>query len=98
MSRRRRLRPTGRRGPAGAREPRGVPIDEGTELIRASLAGLALGPYQLQAAIAATHADAAGAYEHYRRAAKSTASIAEQRYLQSRASRVRPKKLARETS
>src|SRR6202161_1684595 len=142
-------------------------IDEGLELITASLAGPALGPYQLQAAIAATHADAAtaeetnwpqvhalylileriapnpmgtlnpaialaeiegpaaglallstldsddrmaghhrllsvrahllekagdtaGAYEHYRRAAKSTASIAEQRYLESRASRVRP--------
>jgi predicted RNA polymerase sigma factor len=141
-------------------------IDEGTGLIKASLAGPALGPYQLQAAIAATHADAAtaaetnwaqvhalylileriapnpmvtlnraialaetqgpsaglallsildsdermaghhrllsvrahllektgdtaGAYEHYRRAAKSTASIAEQRYLQARASRVR---------
>jgi RNA polymerase sigma factor (sigma-70 family) len=142
-------------------------IDEGTGLVRASLAGPALGPYQLQAAIAATHAgaatagetnwpqvhalylileriapspvvtlnraialaetegplaglallsaldsdermaghhrllsvrahllektgDTAGAYEHYRRAAKSTASIAEQRYLNSRASRVRP--------
>jgi RNA polymerase sigma factor (sigma-70 family) len=142
-------------------------IDEGTELAKASLAGLALGPYQLQAAIAATHADAAtaeetnwpqvhaaylilqriapnpvvtlnravalaetegpqaglallatldgdermaghhrllsvrahllekagetaSAYEHYRRAAKSTASLAEQRYLESRASRVRP--------
>jgi RNA polymerase sigma factor (sigma-70 family) len=140
-------------------------IDEGTELARAALAGPALGPYQLQAAIAATHADAAtaeetnwpqvhalylileriapnpmvtlnravalaqtqgplaglallstldgdermsghhrllsvrahllekagdtaGAYEHYRRAAKATASIAEQRYLESRASRV----------
>jgi hypothetical protein len=34
--------------------------------------------------------DTAGAYEHYRRAAKATASIAEQRYLESRASRVRP--------
>jgi RNA polymerase sigma factor (sigma-70 family) len=141
-------------------------IDEGTELVKASLAGPALGPYQLQAAIAATHADAAsaqetnwpqvhalylileriapnpmvtlnraialaetegplaglallatldgdermtghhrllsvrahllekagdtaGAYEHYRRAAKSTASIAERRYLESRASGVR---------
>jgi predicted RNA polymerase sigma factor len=32
----------------------------------------------------------AGAYELYRRAAKATASIAEQRYLQARASRVRP--------
>ncbi|WP_182899588.1 RNA polymerase sigma factor [Microbispora sp. H10830] len=141
-------------------------IDEGVELVKASLAGPALGPYQLQAAIAATHADAAtaeetdwpqvhalylileriapnpmvtlnraialaeidgpraglallstldgderlaghhrllsvrahllektgdtaGAYEHYRRAAKSTASIAERRYLESRASRVR---------
>ncbi|MBB2746623.1 UNVERIFIED_ORG: RNA polymerase sigma factor (sigma-70 family) [Microbispora rosea subsp. rosea] len=141
-------------------------IDEGVELVKASLAGPALGPYQLQAAIAATHADAAtaeetdwpqvhalylileriapnpmvtlnraialaeidgpraglallstldgderlaghhrllsvrahllektgdtaGAYEHYRRAAKSTASMAEQRYLESRASRVR---------
>ncbi|SEG81329.1 RNA polymerase sigma factor, sigma-70 family [Thermomonospora echinospora] len=141
-------------------------IGEGLELIKASLAGSTLGPYQLQAAIAATHADAAtatetnwpqvhalylileriapnpmvtlnraialaeiegppaglallstldsdermaghhrllsvrahllertgdaaGAYEHYRRAAKSTASIAEQRYLESRASRVR---------
>jgi RNA polymerase sigma factor (sigma-70 family) len=141
-------------------------IDEGTELAKASLASPALGPYQLQAAIAATHADAATAgetnwrqvhalylilervapnpmvtlnraialaetedalaglallstldgdermaghhrllsvrahllekagdparaYEHYRRAAKSTASLAEQRYLESRASRVR---------
>ncbi|GAA1281664.1 RNA polymerase sigma24 factor [Planotetraspora silvatica] len=141
-------------------------IDEGIELVKASLAGPALGPYQLQAAIAATHADAAtaeatdwpqvhalylileriapnpmvtlnraialaeiegprtgldllstldgdermaghhrllsvrahllektgdtaGAYEHYRRAAKATASIAEQRYLESRAGRVR---------
>jgi predicted RNA polymerase sigma factor len=34
--------------------------------------------------------DAAGAYEHYRRAAKATASLAERRYLESRASRVRP--------
>ncbi|UNO38926.1 DUF6596 domain-containing protein [Streptomyces sp. MST-110588] len=142
-------------------------IDEGLELVKVSLAGPALGPYQLQAAIAATHADAAtaqetnwpqvhalylileriapnpmvtlnraialaeiqgpsaglallsvldsdermaghhrllsvrahllekagdaaGAYELYRRAAKSTASLAEQRYLQSRAGRVRP--------
>ncbi|MEN3609081.1 sigma-70 family RNA polymerase sigma factor [Plantactinospora sp. ZYX-F-223] len=142
-------------------------IDEGTELAKASLAGPALGPYQLQAAIAATHDDAttaeetnwaqvhalylileriapnpmvtlnravalaeiegpsaglallctldddermaghhrllsvrahllektgdtAGAYDHYRRAAKSTASIAERRYLESRASQVRP--------
>jgi RNA polymerase sigma factor (sigma-70 family) len=142
-------------------------IDEGTELVKASLAWSALGPYQLQAAIAATHADAAtaeetnwrqvhalylileriapnpvvtlnraialaetegpraglallstldddermaghhrllsvrahllekagdtaGAYQHYRRAAKATASIAEQRYLESRAGRVRP--------
>ena len=39
-------------------------IDEGTELVQASLAGPALGPYQLQAAIAATHADAATAGEH----------------------------------
>jgi RNA polymerase sigma factor (sigma-70 family) len=142
-------------------------IDEGIELVKASLAGPALGPYQLQAAIGATHAaaataletnwrqvhalylileriapnpmvtlnraialaetegpeaglallstldgdermarhhrlpsvrahllekagDTAGAYEHYRRAAKSTASIAERRYLESRAVRVRP--------
>jgi predicted RNA polymerase sigma factor len=141
-------------------------LDEGTALVKASLAGPALGPYQLQAAIAATHADAAtaeetnwqqvhalylileriapnpmvtlnraialaetegpaaglallstldgdermaghhrllsvrahllertgdlaGAYEHYRLAAKSTASIAEQRHLESRAGRVR---------
>jgi RNA polymerase sigma factor (sigma-70 family) len=141
-------------------------IGEGMELVKASLAGPELGPYQLQAAIAATHADAAtpgetnwaqvhalylilervapnpmvtlnraialaetrgpragldllagldhdermaghhrllsvrahllekngdpaGAYEHYRRAAKATASLAEQRYLESRASRVR---------
>jgi RNA polymerase sigma factor (sigma-70 family) len=141
-------------------------IDEGMELVKVSLAGPALGPYQLQAAIAATHADAAsaeetnwpqvhalylileriapnpmvtlnraialaetegplaglallstldsdermaghhrllsvrahllektgdmaGAYGHYRRAAKATASIAEQRYLESRASRLR---------
>jgi RNA polymerase sigma factor (sigma-70 family) len=142
-------------------------IDEGMELVKASLAGPALGSYQLQAAIAATHADAAtatttnwpqvhalylileriapnpmvtlnraialaemegpraglallstldsdermaghhrllsvrahllektgdtaGAYQHYRRAARATASIAERRYLESRASRVRP--------
>ncbi|WP_030506063.1 RNA polymerase sigma factor [Microbispora rosea] len=141
-------------------------VDEGVELIKAALAGPALGPYQLQAAIAATHADAAtaaetdwpqvhalylileriapnpmvtlnraialaeiegpeaglallstldgderlaghhrllsvrahllemtgdraGAYEHYRRAAKATASMAEQRYLESQASLVR---------
>ncbi|MDA0637331.1 RNA polymerase sigma factor [Nonomuraea sp. MCN248] len=142
-------------------------IAEGTELVKAALAGPALGPYQLQAAIAATHADAAtagetdwaqvhalylileriapnpmvtlnraialaeiqgpragldllaaldgdermrghhrllsvrahllekagdaaGAHEHYRRAAKATASIAERRYLEARAARVRP--------
>ncbi|MFC9860121.1 MULTISPECIES: RNA polymerase sigma factor [unclassified Streptomyces] len=142
-------------------------IGEGLGLVKASLAGPELRPYQLQAAIAATHADAAttgetnwsqvhalylileriapnpmvtlnraialaetegpaaglallatldrderiaghhrllsvqahllekagdtaGAYEHYRRAAKSTASIAERRYLESRAGRVRP--------
>ncbi|MET9064512.1 RNA polymerase sigma factor [Streptosporangium sandarakinum] len=141
-------------------------IDEGLALVKASLAGPALGPYQLQAAIAATHAaadtaaetdwrqvhalylileriapnpmvtlnraialaevegpaaglgllstldgdermaghhrllsvrahllektgDTAGAYEHYRRAAKATASIAERRYLESRAGRLR---------
>ncbi len=140
-------------------------MDEGMELIKAALAGPALGPYQLQAAIAATHADAAtagetnwpqvhalylileriapnpmvtlnrsvalaetegpraglallstldrdermaghhrllsvrahllekagdpaAAYEDYRRAAKATASLAEQRYLESRASRL----------
>ena len=34
--------------------------------------------------------DTAGAYELYRRAAKATASIAERRYLQARAGRVRP--------
>jgi predicted RNA polymerase sigma factor len=137
-------------------------VGEGTGLVTAALAGPALGPYQLQAAIAATHAsaataaetnwpqvhalylileriapnpvvtlnravalaetqgpqagldllaaldgdarmaghhrllavrahllekagDAAGAHEHYRRAAKATASLAEQRYLESRA-------------
>jgi RNA polymerase sigma factor (sigma-70 family) len=142
-------------------------IDEGTALVKSALAGPALGPYLLQAAIAATHADAAtagetdwpqvhalylileriapnpmvtlnraialaetegpaaglallatldgdermarhhrllsvrahllekagdtaGAREHYQRAAKATASIAEQRYLRSRASRLRP--------
>jgi RNA polymerase sigma factor (sigma-70 family) len=147
-------------------------IDEGVELVKTSLAGPALGPYQLQAAIAATHAsaatagetdwsqvhalylileriapnpmvtlnraialaetegplaglallspldsdertaghhrllsvrahllektgDTAGAYEHYRRAAKSTASIAEQRYLEARARRVRARVVAR---
>ncbi|MEE1736321.1 sigma factor-like helix-turn-helix DNA-binding protein [Streptomyces sp. BE147] len=141
-------------------------IDEGTALVKASLAVPALGPYQLQAAIAATHADAAtaketdwpqvhalylileriapnpvvtlnraialaetegpaaglallstldgdarlaghhrllsvrahllektgdtaGAYEHYRLAAKATASLAERRHLESRAGRVR---------
>ncbi len=142
-------------------------IDEGTALVKAALAGPALGPYVLQAAIAATHADAAtaketdwaqvhalylilervapnpmvtlnraialadtegpaaglsllaaldgddrmaghhrllsvrahllertgdtaGAYAHYRRAAKATASLAEQRYLELRVGRVRP--------
>ncbi|MGY9070192.1 RNA polymerase sigma factor [Streptomyces sp. CAS3] len=140
-------------------------IEEGTALVRTALAGPALGPYLLQAAIAATHADAAkaeetnwaqvhalylileriapnpmvtlnraialaetegpeagltllatldgddrmarhhrllsvrahlleragdtqGAYDHYRRAAKATASLAEQRYLQARAARL----------
>jgi RNA polymerase sigma factor (sigma-70 family) len=36
---------------------------EGAELVKAALAGPALGPYLLQAAIAATHADAATAQE-----------------------------------
>ena len=144
-------------------------VEEGTALVRASLAGPALGPYQVQAAIAATHADGAtaaetdwrqvhalylileriapnpmvtlnravalaetdgpsaglallatldgddrlaahhrllsvrahlmekagdtaGAYEHYRRAAKATASQAERNYLDSRASRLKPGK------
>ncbi|ROQ65805.1 RNA polymerase ECF family sigma subunit [Streptomyces sp. 840.1] len=143
-------------------------IDEGLELVKASLALPSLGPYALQAAIAATHAaadtaretdwaqvhglylileriapnpmvtlnravaltetegpaaglallstldaddrmaghhrlmsvrahlleragDTAAAYEHYRLAAKSTASLAEQRYLESRARLVRPR-------
>ena len=142
-------------------------IAEGLDLAKTSLAGPELGPYQLQAAIAATHAvaataadtdwrqihglylileriapnpmvtlnraialaevegpragldllatldgdermakhhrllsvrahllemagDTADAYEHYRRAAKATASIAEQRYLEARAKRVHP--------
>ncbi|MFC7548542.1 RNA polymerase sigma factor [Plantactinospora sp. GCM10030261] len=141
-------------------------IDEGIDLVKMALAGPELGPYQLQAAITATHAsavtaeetnwsqvhalylileriapnpvvtlnraialaeatgplaglallatldgdermaghhrllsvrahllekigDRAGAYADYRRAAKRTASIAEQRYLESRASRLR---------
>jgi len=34
--------------------------------------------------------DPAGAYEHYRLAARSTASLAERRHLESRARRVRP--------
>jgi RNA polymerase sigma factor (sigma-70 family) len=38
-------------------------VDEGTELAKAALAGPSLGPYLLQAAIAATHADAATAEE-----------------------------------
>ncbi|MFI9366031.1 RNA polymerase sigma factor [Kitasatospora sp. NPDC053057] len=140
-------------------------LDEGTALAKAALAGPELGPYQLQAAIAATHADAAtaeetdwaqvhalylileriapnpmvtlnraialaerdgpqaglallatldedqrmaghhrllsvrahllersgdraGAYDHYRRAAKATASLAEQRFLDARARRL----------
>jgi RNA polymerase sigma factor (sigma-70 family) len=148
-----------------ARWDRGL-IDEGTELAKASLASSSLGPYELQAAIAATHAAAAtaaetdwrqvhalylileriapnpmvtlnraialaetegpraglallsaldgdermaghhrllsvrahllekagepgGAYALYRLAAKSTASLAEQRYLESRASRLK---------
>ena len=141
-------------------------VQEGMTLARASLSGPSLGPYQLQAAIAATHADAAtaaqtnwpqvhalylileriapnpmvtlnraialaetrgpqaglallsaldtdqrmaghhrllsvrahllekagdpaGACEHYTRAARATASLAEQRYLESRASRLK---------
>ncbi|NUR82468.1 MAG: RNA polymerase sigma factor [Nonomuraea sp.] len=140
-------------------------IEEGTALAKTSIGAPELGPYQLQAAIAATHAvaptaaetnwqqvhalylileriapnpmvtlnraialaetegpeaglallatldadermaghhrllsvrahllekagDTAGAHEHYRRAAKATASLAEQRYLESRASRL----------
>ncbi|GAA4986014.1 sigma factor-like helix-turn-helix DNA-binding protein [Yinghuangia aomiensis] len=140
---------------------------EGITLAKTALGGAALGPYQLQAAIAATHADAAAAedtnwqqvhalymileriapnpmvtlnraialaevegpvagmellatlddddrmaghhrllsvrahlleetgdraaaYDHYRRAAKATASLAERRYLEMRAGRVRP--------
>ncbi|MEV7929126.1 DUF6596 domain-containing protein [Kitasatospora sp. NPDC088264] len=143
-------------------------IDEGVALVEAALAGPTLGPYQLQAAIAATHADAAtaeetnwpqvhalylileriapnpmvtlnraialaetdgpaaglallsaldgdgrmaghhrllsvrahllekagdpaGAHEHYRRAAKATASLAERRYLEARAGRTGPR-------
>ncbi|AGL14794.1 RNA polymerase sigma factor [Actinoplanes sp. N902-109] len=143
-------------------------IDEGLSLARTALAGPALGPYQLQAAIAATHADAptatetdwsqvhtlylileriapnpmvtlnraialaeiqgpaaglallatldgdgrmtdqhrllsvrahlleksgdlAGAHDGYRRAAKATANLAEQRYLESRAARISPR-------
>ncbi|GAA1973440.1 RNA polymerase sigma factor [Kitasatospora viridis] len=142
-------------------------LDEGTGLAKASLGAPELGPYQVQAAIAATHADAptaaqtdwrqvqalylileriapnpmvtlnravalaetagpragldllaglaadprlaghhrllsvrahlleragepAAAYEDYRRAARATASLAEQRYLERRAGRVRP--------
>ncbi|MFF3068413.1 RNA polymerase sigma factor [Kitasatospora sp. NPDC057904] len=142
-------------------------LDEGLALAKASLAGPALGPYQLQSAIAATHAAAAtaeetdwhqvhalylileriapnpmvtlnraialaetegpeaglallatldadprmathhrllsvrahllertgdrtAAHDHYRRAARATASTAEQRYLESRAARLRP--------
>jgi predicted RNA polymerase sigma factor len=145
----------------------GALLNEGTALAKAALAGPELGPYQLQAAIAATHADAttaagtdwaqvhalylileriapnpivtlnravalaelagpqaglallatldgdqrmaghhrllsvrahlleragdrAGAYDHYRRAARATASLAEQRFLSARAGRVRP--------
>ncbi|MFD7596596.1 RNA polymerase sigma factor [Kitasatospora sp. NPDC059812] len=143
-------------------------IDEGVGLAEAALAGPTLGPYQLQAAIAATHADAAtaeetnwpqvhalylileriapnpmvtlnraialaetdgpaaglallsaldgdgrmaghhrllsvrahllekagdpaGAHEHYRRATKATASLAERRYLEARAARTGPR-------
>jgi RNA polymerase sigma factor (sigma-70 family) len=142
-------------------------IDEGTDLVKAALGGPALGPYLLQAAIAATHAsaptaastdwrqvhtlylilervapnpmvtlnraialaevegpaaglgllstldsdermakhhrllsvrahllektgDVAAAYDLYRRAAKSTASLTEQRYLDSRAGNLKP--------
>ncbi|MFJ9442498.1 RNA polymerase sigma factor [Kitasatospora sp. NPDC101235] len=142
-------------------------IEEGTALVKEALANPELGPYRLQAAIAATHADAvtaedtdwrqvyalylileriapnpmatlnravalaetegpeaglallatldtdtrmaghhrllsvrahlleragdtAGAYECYRRAARATASLAERRYLEARAGRVRP--------
>ncbi|WP_371521657.1 RNA polymerase sigma factor [Kitasatospora sp. NBC_01300] len=143
-------------------------IDEGVGLVEAALAGPTLGAYQLQAAIAATHADAAtaeetdwpqvhalylileriapnpmvtlnraialaetdgpaaglallsaldgdgrmaghhrllsvrahllekagdpaGAHEHYRLAAKATASLAERRHLEARAARTRPR-------
>ncbi|MFE5581879.1 RNA polymerase sigma factor [Kitasatospora sp. NPDC056531] len=145
----------------------GALLDEGTALAKAALASPELGPYQLQAAIAATHADATtaagtdwaqvhslylileriapnpmvtlnravalaelagpqaglallatldadqrmaghhrllsvrahlleragdrvGAYDHYRRAARATASLAEQRFLSARAARIRP--------
>jgi predicted RNA polymerase sigma factor len=37
--------------------------------------------------------DTSGAYELYRRAAKATASLAERRYLESRASRVKPSRV-----
>ncbi|WP_031063876.1 RNA polymerase sigma factor [Streptomyces sp. NRRL WC-3742] len=142
-------------------------LEEGMGLVKASLAGPRLGPYLLQAAIAATHADAptaadtdwrqvhalylvlerlapnpmvtlnraialaevegprvgltvlasldedprlaghhrllsvrahllekagdaVGAYDHYRRAARATDSLAERRFLEARAGRVRP--------
>ena len=39
--------------------------------------------------------DPAAAYQLYRRAAKATASVAEQRYLQARASRVQVRLIAR---
>ncbi|MBO1413846.1 RNA polymerase sigma factor [Streptomyces sp. FH025] len=145
----------------------GALLAEGTELAKAALAAPALGPYQLQASIAATHADATtaeetdwaqvhalylileriapnpmvtlnraialaevagpeagldlltgldedrrmaghhrllsvrahllertgdttGAYDHYLRAARATASLAEQRHLRARAARLRP--------
>jgi RNA polymerase sigma factor (sigma-70 family) len=59
----------------------GYTASSGRELHRADLTQR---PHLLEQA-----GDTAAAYEHYRRAAKSTASIAEQRYLESRASRVR---------
>jgi predicted RNA polymerase sigma factor len=46
-------------------------------------------PLSVRAHLLEKTGDPAGAYEHYRRAAKATASIAEQRYLESQASRVR---------
>jgi predicted RNA polymerase sigma factor len=76
-------------------------IDEGVALLTRALAGTPLGPYQLQAAIAAVHAEAGRAPDtDWPEILASTSSwngspqsdsLPEQRYLQARAARLAPR-------